>query len=504
MKIKTATKKLLIGMNVCLGACLSFSGRAVADAVGKAAAPSATAASASSESTQGAVSVAKEFISVNDAGDIFKYRLVLSAKASAGSIIVTERLSNEMDFLSAVPAPDFIRNRELSWNFQQLEPGTTRVIELNVKISRSGTFVTQTQVQETSVVSMPLAIKVPSGNGLKVTKTCPEYVELGERIPYTVTVTNIGETIAKNVRVIDLPPSTLSLSGNVKPMIGDLKPGESREIKIEGMTVLKGKHTNRARVYVEGIRVPAEATATVTVTDPAQVQLLKTGGGEFHVAVPVEYQVVARNVGEMPLRNVVVRDNVPAGVTLVNNGGVAVLDKEKGVLTWNVGNLDAGQSSALTYSLVSENPVVLDAEATLDGVSASGKTYHAATKTRTIWKGVPGILSEIVDVKDPVVVGRNTGYVLRVTNQGNHEPIKVRLVFRVTPNLSIQGAHGLSEEKKSEHLVIFEEFALAPREVREIKVDTLANKAGIGRAVMELTTDFLETPIVKEESTTIY
>jgi uncharacterized repeat protein (TIGR01451 family) len=409
-----------------------------------------------------------------------------------------------MDFLSSVPAPDFIRNRELSWNFQQLEPGTTRVIELNVKISRSGTFVTQTQVQETSVVSMPLAIKVPSGNGLKVTKTCPEYVELGEKIPYTITVTNVGEIIAKNVRVIDLPPSTLSLSGNVKPIIGDLKPGETREIKIEGLTVLKGKHTNRARAYVEGIRVPAESSASVTVTDPAQVQLLKTGGGEFHVAVPVEYQIVVRNVGEMPLSNVVVRENVPAGITLANNGGVAVLDKEKSVLTWNVGNLDAGQSRSLNYSLVSENPVILDAEATLDGLSASGKAYHSSTKTRTIWKGVPGILSEIVDIKDPVVVGRSTGYLLRVTNQGDHEPIKVRLAFRVTPNLSIQGVQGLSEEKKGEHLVIFEEISLAPREVREIKVEALANKAGIGRAVMELTTDFLETPIVKEESTTIY
>ena len=47
---------------------------------------------------------------------------------------------------------------------------------------------------------------------LAVVKTMPRIVRVGRRVPFTLTVTNIGEATARSVRMVDVPPAALRLS----------------------------------------------------------------------------------------------------------------------------------------------------------------------------------------------------------------------------------------------------------------------------------------------------
>jgi uncharacterized repeat protein (TIGR01451 family) len=68
-------------------------------------------------------------------------------------------------------------------------------------------------------------------------------VRAGERIRFRLTVTNVGSVAARNVRMADIPPATLTLSrlrassrasifkGNAIWRFGTLAPGASRTVR---------------------------------------------------------------------------------------------------------------------------------------------------------------------------------------------------------------------------------------------------------------------------------
>jgi uncharacterized repeat protein (TIGR01451 family) len=78
---------------------------------------------------------------------------------------------------------------------------------------------------------------------LEVEKTAPATARVGQRVPFSLTVTNVGPVPAENVKLHDLPPGAMALGElrvNQKPArrgggsttwnVGTLQPGESRTI----------------------------------------------------------------------------------------------------------------------------------------------------------------------------------------------------------------------------------------------------------------------------------
>jgi uncharacterized repeat protein (TIGR01451 family) len=452
------------------------------------------------------VTVEKRYIGVNADGEVHKYSLTFRAKTTLANLFVSEKLSEGMEYVDSNPAPDRVRGLELAWNINNIAAGEVRVIEITVKTGKSGKFTTQTNVRQTANISDVLDIDVPSSSDLKVTKSCPEFAEVGERIPYTITVTNTAGRVAKNVRVVEIPSNALTLSGNVKPLLGDLNPGESREINILGTSISKGKHTNKVRVFMDGVRVPAEAEATVTVVAPPQIQFGQTGGETATMRGAVNYQITLNNSGEVPIRESVVRLVFPKSVTLVSasNNPDAKVQGDNGVLTWNVGDLLPGQVLIYNYTLTSSQPIVIASKATFTGIAASGKVFSSDSIVTTAWKGIPGFHVSITDAEDPVKVGNLVVYEVVLENQGEHEPVKTGLVLRLASGLQFEGLSGISGEKIEGQLLTLPEVTVEPKQKLKFEVRATAKTAGFGKTTLEVKPDFLKAPIIKEEITATY
>ncbi|MDR2981950.1 MAG: DUF11 domain-containing protein [Puniceicoccales bacterium] len=450
-------------------------------------------------------SVEKKLLEHNDDRTHFNYRLTFRAQRDMNNILLVESLPEGVSLEKATPEPDRINGKEIFWRVSELAAGTERSVDLSVKAEHPGTFITRSWVTADATVALPIVSDTPGG--LNVTKICPEYVETGEVIPYKITVTNTGMRIAKNVQVMEIPPPTLSM-GNFHPQIGDLKPGESREIMLTGRTTVKGKHTNLVRAFMDGVEIPAEAKATVIVADPPQVNFMKRGGGTVFVTKPVVYQIIVRNDGDMPVRNIVVTDSFPSGVQLLSaseSPKVTWAGKETaGSLEWKVDSLAPGGMMAFEYSLVSNAPLKLETAARVEATAATGKQYSAQSKAETHWKGVPGVLTEISDNKDPILVGDETVYKIRVVNQGEHEPISTKLVLRLTSVLRPMSVSGISGENIDGQTVLLPDIILAPKEERSFELTARGLAAGTGKITLELRADFLKEPVVKEETTLVY
>ena len=114
---------------------------------------------------------------------------------------------------------------------------------------------------------------------------------------------------------------------------------------------------------------------------------------------------------------------LPAGATFQSaTAGGAV---NAGRLAWNVGSLAAGATAKLCATFVMGQPGAIQVSATARGACA--KEVSATCGSRFL--GIPAVLLEVVDVEDPIEVGKPETYVVDVTNQGTAPATNVRLTF---------------------------------------------------------------------------
>jgi uncharacterized repeat protein (TIGR01451 family) len=84
---------------------------------------------------------------------------------------------------------------------------------------------------------------------LRVVKSAPRFARVGQRIRFSLTVTNVGAIDATSVQVADVPPAALTLSGlaatsgmrrvrgNAVWRLGTLAPGATRTV--HGSAIIK-------------------------------------------------------------------------------------------------------------------------------------------------------------------------------------------------------------------------------------------------------------------------
>lgn len=432
-------------------------------------------------------SIEKRLLKHNEARDAFQYQLSLQARRDLRDVLLVESLPEGVTFVEATPTPDRVDGRELFWKVPVLANGSERLISVSVTTGSVGTFITRSWVSADIGVSLPIMSDLPAG--LHVTKTCPEYAEAGEVIPFHVVVRNTGNRPAKNVSVLEIPPPTLSM-GNFPPLVGDLQPGESREIVFTGSTLVKGRHTNLVRAFREGEDVPAEARATVTVVAPTEVGFAKTGGGAFPVGGAVTSRLILRNDGEMPMRDLFVTDVIPAGVQLASASENPVVTwpthRRAGSLAWTVERLEPGEVRLLEFTLVSSEAREIRTEARVEGFAANGKGYgaRARTKVPTVWREAPELEVSLVPDEASVRVDQAVDYKIFLSHPGGGEMAMVEIEVRFSDELKPLQVEGVKGAEILGRTVTLPRIGLAAGESGVVRIRSVGTLSGEGKVTL--------------------
>ncbi|MCX7005208.1 MAG: hypothetical protein NTV22_18315, partial [bacterium] len=118
---------------------------------------------------------------------------------------------------------------------------------------------------------------------------------------------------------------------------------------------------------------------------------------------------------------------------------------------------------------------------------------------------LPAILVEIVDLEDPLITGEETTYKISVQNQGTKEDRNVAVSVKFPKELNPLSAAGSSDGTIKDSIVTFKPYAaLASKETLTYTIKAKAAQVGDGRVKLSVTSDFLKTPVVEEESTHVY
>lgn len=214
---------------------------------------------------------------------------------------------------------------------------------------------------------------------------------------------------------------------------------------------------------------------------------------------PVEVCLQLSNPSEAPEPMTTVSLAIPERAALVRTtgGGAA----SGGQITWQIGNLRPKASVDLCAVFAVREPSSLSFRAAAAGQKA--KPVESSCGTRVL--GVPAILLELIDLEDPLQVGREVTYQVNVTNQGTAPGTNIRIRCKLPPAEEFVAGSGVTPVQAESGIVTAGVLAeLAPKAVAKWTVVVKATKPADARFKVELSSDQFQQPIEEEESTELY
>ncbi|MCX8089656.1 MAG: DUF11 domain-containing protein [Verrucomicrobiae bacterium] len=419
-------------------------------------------------------------------GSEFMAELKLTAQACAANVVVRDVIPAGASYVRSEPAAT-VEGDRLVWRIGDLEAGETRTIKLWLKAEQEGKIVNCASVSADPRTCAATLVGKPV---LAIEKTGPATALINSDVTYNVVVRNTGSAVAKNVVLTDPVPQGMG-GQPVTINLGDIGPGQSKPATVTFKATQRGRFCNVATASSANAgQVKAEAC---TVVQQPGLKIEKSGTKEQILGRHADYQIVVSNTGDTQLTDVVVTDTAPAGTSIVEAPGASVSGNRA---TWTI-TLKPGEKKNLSIKLTSNT-----AGNHCNSVTASAAGLKDSAEACTLWKGIAAVLLEVVDDPDPIQVGEQTTYTIKVTNQGFAPIHNVKVVANYdeevqpvsTPQGSISG-----------QTVNFPPVAsIAPKQAVTYTIKIKGVKAGDSRNRVTLTCDELTRPVEETESTTVY
>ena len=388
----------------------------------------------------------------------------------------------------------------LVWNVGQLEPRQEKRMDLQMVPSVIGPIVCQASVSITGTSTVRLLIHEPK---LAIKATAPEKVIVGDPATVTLTVTNPGDATAEQVKVVaNLSDGLEHARGKtVEFDLGNLGPKESRNVHV--LCGAKAEGTQRIEAVVSGEpKLTAQEMVTLEVLMP-KLDMTVTGPGMRYLGRHATMTFKVNNPGTATASHVTLVDQVPQGFTFSSATAEGRHDFVSRTVTWYLGDLPAGQSREVSVDLVAANTGEHKNKAAV--MAARGLKSEGEVTTRV--EGLPALLMELVDLDDPVEVGAETSYEIRVTNTGTKTETNLQLTCSVPDKMEYRGAKGppgVTFKQEGKEIVFDPLPKLAPRADVIYRVNVCGIAPGDLRFRARIKADDLTEAVLKEESTKVY
>ncbi|PSL48796.1 putative repeat protein (TIGR01451 family)/gliding motility-associated-like protein [Chitinophaga niastensis] len=295
---------------------------------------------------------------------------------------------------------------------------------------------------------------------LRVVKSGPGTAAAGEKISYTITVTNQGPSNVKGLSVSDIIPSNI-----LQPVWTAVASGTNSSVSAASGTGninltgnLPAGSTNNITIVVNGTIDPATVNGsniinTVTVTPPANLEngnpvtstvvtavhkeadlvIVKSGPANIAAGQNITYELLITNRGISDVTNAAIHDSVPASITINN---VSVTSTGSASTTTPV---VTGNNIALNANIAGGpgNSITVTITGMVDPAAATGSITNTATVT------APVDVTETVPANNTSSISTNitTDLGLQISKSG---PASVNVLDKITYNIVLTNS-GISD-----------------------------------------------------------
>ncbi len=338
-------------------------------------------------------------------GDTVTYTVVVTNNGvvNAKQVVVKDILDKGLKFVKATGEYTFDEDsRTVTWIID-LAKGESQTFYVTAVAEAYGVLINDVTVGDNTAsadVVVPEIIPDKTANIIN-----PNF---GDKVDYTVTVTNDGMGDANNVVIVDrlgegLTFVSASDNGVWDPVkrtvtwIVDLAKGESKVFSVIAIVSGYGNVTNSL--------VVGNKTISVNVTVPEIIPDKTVGIENPNFGDNVTYTVKVTNDGIGDANNVVVKDILGEGLTFVDATGNYSFDEVTRTVTWIV-DLVKGESRTFYVNAI------------VSGYGNVTNSLVVGNKTISVNVTVPEIIPDkTVGIENPNF-GDNVTYTVKVTNDG--------------------------------------------------------------------------------------
>jgi uncharacterized repeat protein (TIGR01451 family) len=431
------------------------------------------------------------------AGQPFSYDIKATnlSATKLSDVAVQDLCSTNFKLLNSSPDAERLSDTQLRWKLGELNANESRIINVNGQVADTGKAQNCLSGSYDQASCMAFNVVKPE---LSLKASAPSEVMRCDAIPLTYSLANSGTGVARNAILNQPLPEGVSLKDGLGKMsAGDLSAGAAKEFKASVMAAKPGIYSfNPSASADPGMQ--ASASATTRVTEPV-LQVEKKAANTVLLGRGLEYDVTVTNTGDAVARNLSLVETLPAGASVnsaSSNGQI-----EAGRIVWNLADLAPKQSQTVKVSLQPKSVGSVDTSTRATAYCAADA--NAQAKTAII--GIPAVLLEVVDLTDPVEVGKVTTYVITATNQGTATDINVRIIAELERAMEFVSGDGATALVNGGSRIEFAPLPkLEPGAKAEWKVNAKALEMADHRFTVIMTSDLRQRPVMETEATTLY
>jgi len=246
-------------------------------------------------------------------------------------------------------------------------------------------------------------------SAILLTQLVPAQVRANAPYTYEIHVTNLSSAPLQNVVVTSESLNNLGINssepsfnkggnGSIQWALGNLEGCQTRIIKVNATAMKVGTATDCVTVSYNNV-----LCSNVQVVEPA-LQLVKTATPEIIICDCTTLKYEVRNPGTGNAENVVIRDTLPAGLTVDGKNTVEI----------PVGTLTPGQARAFEVCAKAAKPGRYESPAS--AVAAGNLTANAAPVATVVKQPVLAIECK---ASEKIIVGRDATFDITVKNTGD-------------------------------------------------------------------------------------
>ena len=371
-------------------------------------------------------------------------------------VVWSESPDNPNCSIDTAPSPDV-----LSCNFGDLASGASRTVHIvgTTDAADCGTVSNTGTVDATNddpeISTATITVQCPN---IDVVKDADNgTVSAGDQVGFTITVSNAGPGIAKNVTLSDALPAGLvwsespdnpncSINTAVNPDVlscnfGDLGSGATRSVHIVASTTAANCGTiNNTAIVDADNDAPEDDGASVTVQCPSIGITKSADSGTISAGDKIGFTITVSNGGPGVAHGVTLTDNLPTGLTWSENPDNPNCSIDTAptpdVLSCNFGDLASGASRTvhIEATTAQANCVTIQNTAV---VSATNDTSEQASDTVTV--DCPALDVDKTPDAGTIGAGEQAVFTIVVKNTGAGEAKNVQ-VSDVLPNPNLAWA----------------------------------------------------------------
>ena len=427
---------------------------------------------------------------------IYAIRVKNVGNSAAHDVIVEDRIPRGTTLEGTIPQAE-LSDKRLVWRLGKMEPDQEQTIRIKVVPTDSGEIGSVATVRFVAEVAATTRITTPS---LSLDMSGPREIAVGEQATFRFTVTNNGESDARNVFVRNLLPAGLEHPGgdDIEYEVGTLPAGESRSVELTVTGVEAGQCQTKGLVST-GSTTRSEAVVDVNVIG-SRLLIQRQGPRRRFVGSTAEYATHVSNRSSGTLQQITIIEQVPEGLELAGIPEGGQYDAQRRTITRQIAELAPGASTTFRTNLMARD------QGTWNGVvratDAAGNKASVTTPLEVA--GFPSLAFDLEHAGRPVAVGERVALRLVVRNRGTGAAEDVQALFEIPDNLTFVNAEGPVSFEQEGRFVRFASLSSIEAEGEE-SFDIVLTAAGPGttRVSAQLLTPGLTEPLRHDEAVVV-